>query len=860
MQNRFVVSALFGGLLAGMASGAYADSWLLSEVPRKHIMQEWGMAWSNRSVEGNPLKVGGVTYENGIGTHAAGFIGLQLDGRANRISGLVGVDDEVGSGSGSVIFRIVNGDDGRVLWQSRLLKSGMAAEPFDVTLAGVNKLELVTADGGDGNGYDHADWLEVKIDYDGAAPVALADQTVVTTDHLQWMLKGTPGGGLLQWGLEGQMQDNGIKMIDALVTFPPRYSEGFILPSNLKVAQADGSYNLSLQFQSQEIENVSDDVVRQTYHLVDPKYPVAVDLIVTAYQREDVLESVVAITNRGDRPIEVMDRDSVFVAFPAREAYLTNFNGTWGAELTGWSEDKVPRGIVEHHHFGLDQTAWPDYPGMFLSFGQPAEEDSGDVFAAAIAWSGNWQYKVTRLPDDRIFFSGGAVADPIKLAPGESYRTPRVIMTYSTAGKGQASRNLHRFARRYGIMNGEKERPVVLNSWEGVYFTFDEKKLIDMMDGAAALGAEMFVLDDGWFGNEHPRNNDKAGLGDWQVNKSKLPGGLEKLIEEAHQRGLQFGLWVEPEMVNPASNLYEAHPDWVMRIPNRETYSGRNQYLLDMSKPEVEEFIYRAVSDILKAHPGIKYIKWDHNMPGLNGGAAHLGDNQGALSDKHNQAYYRIMERLRRDFPDVMFQLCSSGGGRIDYGAMKYSDEFWTSDETNAIKRIPIQWGVSHFFPSNAMASHIGRYGEGDFKLRADVSMTGRLGIELDPDVLSEADHEVVKRGIAAYKELRGFLHSADLYRGRSPFDSQTTELTFVGPDKKEAVFFAFKRDSGARTETLVMKGLDPNGTYRLTEVNPDDEPRFTPGVFSGRELMEKGIAFRFPEKPSSAVVKLLAE
>ncbi|MEA4863538.1 MAG: alpha-galactosidase [Victivallaceae bacterium] len=847
----FLCCASFLAVLPGF--GAETD---LSFVNPADVSQDWTSAKVNRSVNGTPLRVGGITYSKGLGTHAESILALNLGGGATRISGLVGVDDEINPGEGSVDFRLIDGATGKTLWKSATMNSGMAAEPFSVDVSGIGKLFLATTDAGNGNVCDHGDWLDVKIEYTGDAPVSMPSSCAAETDGVQWRFSGMPNGKFKQTGFGGRCS----MPAPALCTFPPREEDALLLPANLKIVQSDGSCNVELVFKSSETKAISNDVTEHIYHLEDPAYKLAVDVTVTAYKQENVFESQMSITNNGNAPIMILNRDAAFVALPSGNTYISSFNGNGMREFTGFSESPAPRGIVEHRVAGTDRTALPDYPGVFISFDGPAKEESGRVFAAAVAWSGSWQYKVTRLPDERMFFSGGALDDPIKLRPAETYRSPRVIMTWSDSGKGQASRNFHNYARKYGIMNGFKERPIVLNSWEGVVFWFDENKLISMMDGAADLGVEMFVLDDGWFGNEYPRNSDRAGLGDWEVNRTKLPGGIGKLVEEAHKRGLKFGLWVEPEMVNPESNLYHAHPDWIMSIPNRTAYTGRNQYLLDLSNPEVEEFIYNTVSRILRENPGIEYIKWDHNMNGQNAGAAHLGDNQGALSDKHNEAYYRIMARLRKEFPNVAFQLCASGGARIDYGAMKYHEEFWPSDQSNGIKRVPIQWGISHFFPTNTMASHINRYEDGDFKLRADVAMTGRLGVELCPDILNASDRETVKRGIAAYKELRPLLHSADLYRGRSPFESTTTELTFVSQDKKQAVFFAFKLGSESGPMTLVMSGLNPDTAYDLIEINPDETPRAAPGTFSGRQLMETGVKVDFPAKPSSVVLKLTAQ
>ncbi len=682
----------------------------------------------------------------------------------------------------------------------------------------------------------------------------------VRTKNIEWRFKTVKGEALEQFGFGG---GEGAETAPAeAVQAYPRYL--YTLDPGLRVIQADGSHNCALLFDEITVESVREDVKKYIFHMSDPVYPVKVRLIVTAFIEADVMSSQLEIENNGAAKVTLLNRDAVCLTLAAPpESFITTFQGGWGREMTGVREDAIPFGVLKHQTHWMIRTTWPDWPGCFISLGGRAGEEHGRVFGAALAWPGAWQYKTSRLPweNDRIFFSAGVQDDPSDLDAGAIYRSPEVIMTFSDCGIGQASRNFHKFAMGGGIYNPRATRRIVLNSWEGVYFTFDEAKLISMMDGAAELGVEMFVLDDGWFGNgEFQRNHDKAGLGDWEVNTAKLPGGLEKLIAEANKRGLEFGLWVEPEMVNPVSKLFTEHPDWAMAIPNRDRIAMRNQYVLDLSRPEVEEYIYNAVSSILAAHPGIHYIKWDHNCESKNLGSAALGHNQGALSELHNSAYLRIMAKLRRNFPNVTFQLCSSGGGRAEFGAMRHHEEFWGSDETNGLNRIAIQWGFSHFFPAEAIASHIGRYGDGDFKLRCDVAMTARLGVELSPDAITAEGRAVVAKGIAEYKKLRKFLHAAELFRGRSPHKSEVTELTFVAADKREAALFVFKRNCEARTEKIHASGLDPERNYRVEEVNADDAERFTAGVYSGRALMDGGLEVKFPARFASAVAHLMAE
>lgn len=838
-----------------------AATWELNRFPADEIQQDWGKPGINKSVEGKQFKVGGTTYAKGIGTHANSSMRIALYGKASKIKGFVGVDDEVGT-RGSVRFSIVDAGTNKTLWESGVRKGGQAALAFDVELAGVQTIILKADDAGDKNMYDHADWLDVTVQYEGEAPSPVPNPMLLKSANVQWLIAGEIGKPLMQSALATKA---GSAVYQAVYNYPMRdpgvhESNAYVMPFTLHVKQSNGARTIEPLLKSQSAVEIIPGIKRNTYLLEDPAYPTTVELTVTAYVETDIFTSQVKITNNGTEPVELLNRDAALVSLPKGPAYIANFSGDWGRELTRYREFEIPEGTLDNFHTGMTRSAAPKSPHVVVSFGGPAKEESGDVFMASIAWGGAWHYSLTRTMNDDISFAAGAVAMPVELAPGKSYTSPEIIMTFSNEGKGKASRNFHRWARKHGIMNGEKQRPIVLNSWEGVYFNFTEQKVIDMIDSAAALGVEMFVLDDGWFGNKNPRNGDSAGLGDWQVNKKKLPNGIDKLIDACEKNGIDFGIWVEPEMVNPNSDLFNAHPEWVMQIPKRELITQRKQYMLDLSQPAVEAFVYKSVADILKAHPRIKYVKWDANAASRNAGSASLGDDQGALSDRYQEAYLRVMAKLRKDFPNVMFQLCASGGYRVEYGAMKYHDEFWASDNSTALQRILIQWGYSHFYPNNAIASHISRYTDVDYKLRADVAMTCRLGIELSPAAISAENREIVKRGVAAYKTIRPLLHSADLYRGRSPHESQTSELTFVAQDKKEAVFFAFKRDKNAKTEMVKMSGLDPEKTYKITEINPDTTARFESVTKTGKELMSAGLEIRFPANASSAVAKLVAE
>lgn len=845
----------------------------------------------NASVEGRPISIGGVSYSaNSVGLHAEGEFILKLDGKAVRATGAVGIDDDT-NGQGSVNFQWydASGSNAKLLWESKEMKGGDKAKEFSINLNGITRLRFVAAQGADMD-YDHADLVNFKIEYDGAAPEqqSLAGAAAAfETNRLTWNLTGNVGAELRQGvfgaakqpaqpamgqGRPGQGGRPGMGGFgggfgrgggtqSAIAAWPRLPSE--VMEPSIYIIQEDGTHNLELRIAKKSVRQLDDERTEAAFELKDPLYPVTVTLIATAYKTADVFTSQIIVRNNGEKNITLLNRDAAFINLPfTNDTYLTSFYGDWGREMTEIHEDKVGRGVLKHLTNKGSRVAVPDYPGCYISFDGKLEEEKGRVFAAAIAWSGSWEYSITTTQNNTVFFAAGVPGTPTILKPGETYNSPKIVMTFSNEGAGQASRNLHNYGRMYGVYNGDKERPVVLNSWEGTYMDFNEAKLDTYIPDAAKLGVEYFVLDDGWFGNKYPRNNDSQGLGDWMVNKAKLPHGIEHLCDLCEQNGIKFGIWVEPEMVCPKSELFDAHPEYATELKGRSVQLIRNQRVLDLANPVVEAYVYKCVADILTEHPRVAYIKWDHNCTlGANPGSHVDLDNQGSFSDKYTEAYYRIMEKLRKNFPNVIFQACGSGGMRGDIGALQYSEEIWGSDQTNGINRISIQWGWSHFLPVKAVAAHVGCLNDGDYKFRTDVAMTARLGVELDPSSRNArrlGDPSIIAKGIAVYKELRPLLHSADLYRGRSPMVSQTTELTFVAQDKSEAVLFGFKRDRGARTEAIKASGLDPNAKYKLTEMNTDTEPRIEAGqTLTGAQLMQTGVQVKFPDKVSSVNIKL---
>ncbi len=647
----------------------------------------------------------------------------------------------------------------------------------------------------------------------------------------------------------------------------------------LRLIHSDGNMTTLLLYDSHRVLPSQDaNIVVTEVVLKDPAYPLQVTLFYTAYQKENILTCRSVIRNDETGSVRLDGLASGYLVLPPGEFFLTHFYGAWSAEMQ-MKEDKLSQGIKVIDSKKGVRTTQSENPSFIISVSHPAEENCGEAIIGTVAWSGNYKlsFEVDNL--NRLHILGGRndFLSDYPLDPGATFSSPELILAYSDCGTGEASRNLHRWARKYGIQDGTMPRPVVLNSWEGAYFSFDEQTILKMIDDAASMGVELFVLDDGWFGEKYPRNNDKAGLGDWQVNRKKLPGGLKTLIDHAHARGLGFGLWVEPEMVNPKSELAEKHPDWIVGTPNREPILMRNQLLLDLSNPAVQEFVYNTVSGVLRENPGIAYIKWDANRHVENFGSAYLpADRQSHFWIDYIRGLYGVYERLSEEFPDVIFQACSSGGGRADYGALKYHHEFWGSDNTDAYSRIFINWGFSQIFPSMAIGSHVSfspnhqTKNVSSIKFRFDVAMSQRLGVELQPKLLTPEELEWTRRGIETYKRIRDVVQLGDLYRLISPYDdTDRASMMYVSEDQSKAVLFAYSLRYHYREDYphVRLQGLDPDKQYRVTELMPAPKPGKTdstrPAIqcegetFSGDFLMKYGIKILIRNAGESAVLEL---
>ena len=652
-------------------------------------------------------------------------------------------------------------------------------------------------------------------------------------------------------------------------TYPATGGQFVGVPA-LHVKYADGNHNTELRYQSHSTK-YSGNIVTTEILLKDYVTSLQVKLVYDAYQKENVIIQHTEITNPGKETVELLDYASGSMYVDADEYLLTHFYGAWAYEM------RVDREMLGHDTKVIEstrgvQSTQANNPSFLLSLNtREFSETSGEVIAGALQWSGNFRLSFTRDVSDRVNILAGispfASTDPLK--KGETFETPGMIWTWSVDGAGGASRQLHRWARNYGVYGGGSVNPTLLNSWEGAYFNFTTKTLTDMIDDAAGMGLEMFVLDDGWFGNAFPRNGDNAGLGDWQLNVSKLPEGIDYVASYAHSKGMKFGIWIEPEMVNPASELASAHPDWIVQSPGRENYQIRNQWVLDLANPAVQDFIYGVFDGVMQLSPNIDYVKWDCNRIVESFFSNYLGKEQDRFYVEYVQGFYSIMRRIRAKYPDVIVQCCSSGGGRVDYGSLRYFNEVWASDDTDADIRVHIQYATSLIYPPFIMGAHVSTVPNHQtqnvtpLKFRFDVACAGRLGMELQPKHLSASDRALADRCIKSYKSYRDLVFNGDLYRLASPEDGPWYALMYVSEDKSRAVLFTYStafqvRDTGGHTFRL--QGLDPARKYQVTELNVDRSCWWGNGkTFTGSFLQNGGFNPVLQQKYSSAIFLLEA-
>jgi alpha-galactosidase len=666
-----------------------------------------------------------------------------------------------------------------------------------------------------------------------------------------------------------------------LQAYPTFGSEGSA-DDAIDVVHANGDFALDLEVVASGVTRTSSNYGETVkIQMKDKVYPFYVTLCYRSFKDADIIEMWSEISNKEKKDVTLKRFVSGYLPVREGNVWLTHFHGGWANELRLF-EEPLTGGVKEIRNRDGVRNGLTDHSELMLSLDGQPRENTGRVIGAALCWSGNYKMSIdTERGGSNLhhFFGGIDEANSeYYLKPNQTFTTPELALTYSSEGKGGVSRNFHAWARHDGMVhNGEAPRDVLLNSWEGVYLSVDEQKMASMMKGISELGGELFVMDDGWFASKkYNRDKDNAALGDWNTDLRKLPNDIGALVNEAKKNNLKFGIWIEPEMSNwKASELYDNHPDWFLQNKGRDPKlgRGRTQAVLDLTNPKVQDFVFSIVDNLMTKFPGIYYMKWDANCDVRNYGSTYLPMNrQSQIYIDYHLGLRKVLERIRAKYPNLVMQACASGGGRVTYGVMPYFDECWTSDDTDAMQRIFIQWGMSHFFPSMIMAAHVSASPNHQtgrrlpLKFRFDVAMTGRLGIEMKPSDFTEEEKTFAKQAVSDYKRLRTVIQQGDLYRLISPYEGEGTaaSLMYVAPDKQKAVFFAYKLKHFYDLDVprFVFAGLDANKNYRLHEINKtDNNMKDLEGtVVSGRVLMNTGIELPMNKEYSSRVIELTAE
>ena len=616
----------------------------------------------------------------------------------------------------------------------------------------------------------------------------------------------------------------------------PRYYE----PA-LKITRADGDRDLVLHYMRHRLQGNDLEIT-----LKDIRDDIEATLHYRLYPEVGIISRWAVVRNGTKQKITVESAQSATWYMPPGDGYrLSYLSGRWAAE-TQLNREPIHEGmkVLESRlgHTGHNLNPW------FAIDPGNAGEEHGRVWFGGLAWSGNWRISVEQTPYRQVRVTGGfnTFDFAYPLNPGESLETPEFYGGYSDHGFGGASRLLHTLELTHIQPGGLKARPrpVLYNSWEATTFNVTEAGQEALADKAAKLGVELFVIDDGWFGK---RNNDHAGLGDWVVNPQKFPNGVKPLIQHVNGLGMDFGLWVEPEMVNQDSDLYRAHPDWVMNFPGRPRSELRNQLVLNLARDDVRDYIFNAL-DKLATEYNIRYFKWDMNRTFAEPGWPEVApDEEKTLWVKYVRNLYDIMSRLRAKHPNLEFESCSGGGGRIDLGIMRYVDEFWTSDNTEAFDRLRIQEGFTEAYAPKLMSAWVtdvpntnGR--STPLQFRFLVAMQGALGIGANLNKWTDQDNQFATRMIALDKRIRSTVQYGNLYRILSPRTNDTTANEYVSKDGSEALLFAFRHSQEYENPPPVIyfQGLDNHAVYRLESI--DGKLLDKQSELSGAWLMQNGI------------------
>ena len=579
----------------------------------------------------------------------------------------------------------------------------------------------------------------------------------------------------------------------------------------------------------------NDDSEAQTLELItiDKFTGAKVTLYYTAFANYSVVTESVKVENTGKETFEIEKVASCCVNFPSMDYNMINLSGVWSRER---------RVITRHLAHGIQSVASKrgssshNHNPFVALVDDKGGEDFGDAFGFNLVYSGNFSADIETdyLDCTRLVMGINPIDFTWVVEPGDEFQSPEVVMVYSDSGMGKMSRTFHDLYNN-NLHRGEwknKTRPLLINSWEGSGFDFDQETLVRYAKEAKKLGIELLVMDDGWFGH---RDSDNSSLGDWFVNESKLKGGLTKLIERVNAEGVQFGIWYEPEMISEDSELYKAHPDWCVHVEGREQSPARQQYVIDMTRQDVRDCIFNQMYDVLSKN-NIAYLKWDYNRA-ITEPASVMLDARHSKEFFHRfiLGTYELMDRITSAFPHILFESCAGGGGRFDAGMLYYMPQAWASDNTDPIERLTIQFGTTMCYPASSMGAHVSACDRTGIETKAAVAMAGTFGYELDPKEMSEEDKEKVKEQVKNYHRYYNVIHFGDLYRIIAPTDDEfKCAWEYVAKDKSEALLTVVIKNRAPHDFLLIkMKGLDPEKMYR-------DE---TDGeIYSGALLMNAGI------------------
>lgn len=548
-------------------------------------------------------------------------------------------------------------------------------------------------------------------------------------------------------------------------------------------------------------------------------------LYYSVFEKENAIVRRTEIVNTSDKDITIRAVASAVVELTSKDFKMTSFNGGWAKE----------RGIDTYElHHGISSvesrkgaTGHDSNPSIILS-DKNTTEDAGEAYGFALVYSGDFKIAVEMNEVDHVRVVAGINPENFywRLNAGECFETPECVLTYSNAGFNGMSHNFHNLCRNHLGKCADKntKHPIVINNWEATYFDINEEKILNFLQGCKGLGIDTMVLDDAWFGH---RDDDSSSLGDWFVYKRKFPNGLKKIIDTCHGQGMNFGIWFEPEMISRDSELFRAHPDWCIHTDTREPKVGRNQLVLDFSRPEIVDYIFTVISNFLTENE-IDYVKWDMNRNITDNGSDWLGDYQGEHSHRNILGVYNLMERLTKAHPNVFFEGCAGGGGRVDFGILYYMSQIWTSDDSDAIERLRIQYSTSLIYPPATMVGHVSAVPNHQtgritpFKTRSDVAQMCNFGYELDVNKLSEEEMAKIPKQVEEHRGLEPLIAYGDFYRLMNPYTGRKCAWELVSEDKEKAyvMFAAASITANDKSYVVKPKGLHPEYTYRVSNTN----------------------------------------